>query len=261
MAPDIPLDLLDSYIRGRYQAIQDVHPWTLNSREHSISFDAQYDIGSVIATKGLADITLNAESGGVWTSAMDGRWIVIGGRGYMFSHVGPTAGRLDRPYEGEDAATAPYRINVWRVPAPPEFLWVDRIDLSASGARSADADWGTLRAADPMRLQTGTPCAASWVGTWIEIYPLPVTVSGAIVNYKVDIPTPSRTTDPVDSPIAREAALRDGVMSDIRLFQGRVGESSAYEGSFQRYVALARARNDRAKGTVTLGIDLGGIFQ
>ena len=239
--------------------VQDQMSWTKLEQQATIAIDAAYREGTVIASKGLREVTLNVETGAVWPPQFDGRWIRIGGdgTGYVLSLTGPNSGMLDRPYEGADSTGAAYVLAVFRVPCPPDFYSIDQAKISGQMGASSLVPWPDLRDVDPQRLTVTTPQIVAWHGNFLEIWPLALSATAILIDYVRDHPLPADSRSQAGF-LLRDAILREGVMADIkRTIRNDYAGASAHEIQFEHLLAQAERRNLQQYGVVAHAIPEG----
>lgn len=145
--PNADLSLISSFVNERYRVVARRLDWTDLKLQAVIQTIAPYETGTVDVTQGSTAIAVTALSGGVWSTAMDGRGIRIAGGAeyYQFTSASATTGNLDRGYEGATAVGAPYRIfqNIYPLPLDCRLITTMRVfgeprDMDESTQESLD---------------------------------------------------------------------------------------------------------------------------
>lgn len=231
--PDVKIEVIDSYIQGRIARVDAVMPWSTLEAQVSISLQAQRTSGTLNVARGLEGVNLTpGDLGQIFEPWMDGTSIIgVGGRTYRFAYVDATNGRLDRPYEGEDATAAPFWLRHWRVPAPPDFAAVTAV----KGCDLESAAY--LNEVDPFNMRAGEPSIVKWAGSFLEVWPLPMFATSLQVTYTRDRSVTAGAADAVQQSISRSDIIRDGVLADLAMLKGALGQAQGYEELFLKNLA------------------------
>lgn len=107
--PGLDVTVLSGWMQDVYRDILAHRRWKGLEKDGTISTTARYLTGTVAVTNGSTAITGTST---VWTSAMTGREIRIGGRNelYGFTFLSTTTGTLGRNYEGDTDTGLSYEI-------------------------------------------------------------------------------------------------------------------------------------------------------
>ncbi len=230
--PGIALEKLDGWIQDRYTEILDRVEWKRTQAESVIVAPASYQVGTVAAVEGSADIV---GTGTTWTADMTGRMIRLDNQSefYQFTYVSATTATLDRGWEHPASPTAAYRID------QSVFLLPDdcRIVKDCRGLH----DWerpmervtpGELNRRAGQRTTYGTP--QMYAPTFdnfsdppimqIELYPIPESpnTDAADLSYVVTYDFDSSDIAPTQTsssllPWVRPSALKAGAKASMLL--------------------------------------------
>jgi hypothetical protein len=106
-APEISLDLIDSWLNERYEAVLESTDWIGLKGHATIQSQAAYQsvtdtVTATVGSNAIAGLTT------AWTSAITGQKFYIPGdtATYLATYVGATSLTLDRPYEGNGSDPA-----------------------------------------------------------------------------------------------------------------------------------------------------------
>src|SRR5262249_47658617 len=120
-------DVTDGIINDRYQEILRKKRWArLMVDDESIVTTPVYQDGTIAVTEGSTAIVGTST---VWTAAMDGQRIRIGGRTeyYIFTFVDATHGTLDRGFEGDTESDVSYWIWVANYALNPDVVSLESV--------------------------------------------------------------------------------------------------------------------------------------
>jgi hypothetical protein len=255
-APDVSLDLLDSYLNTRYSTVLSATDWIGLKAHATVQTTAAYQS---IAGADTATFTVgsNAVAGvaTAWTNAITGQNVYRPGdtATYVATYVSSTSLTLDRPYEGlgSDVAGAVYAAtpyvfmqNVYALPAdvrgivtvlnplndlPMAGFTKDQLDAS-TGPRTLVADPTSWAEYDDST-EPAPPASAPAVVHRIEFYPPPLRARGFPLEYLRD-PYMFDGTNTSRSPLpfVTDKVLLDGARADI----ATGNEAIRYEASFSR---------------------------
>jgi hypothetical protein len=254
--PGVSLDLIDSWILGRYQEILDKLPWQRLEEQTVIQTVETYAAGTLSATKGSTGLV---GAGTAWTTGMTGRVIRIAERAeyYEFTRTGATAGAVDRGYEGETGSGLGYRIdqNVYGLPAglrvlkgaapldgsaPLEIVSLARLN----GLARNRPMYGRPAFAALYMDDTSTPPAPQ-----VEFYPIPDTVLGVRLHYDAEA---VGSADTAVSLLAwvRPMCLLKGVEAEGLAFQEKFVAAGLAEKRFESLLRDMIVNQCTAKGGV-----------
>jgi hypothetical protein len=217
MLPGIDPDLIDGWISDRYTAILDRLPWQRLEKSFAFETIAPYSAGLISASAGSANVGL---AGGAWTVAMTGLSIRIDNRDeyYEFTPTSPTAGTLDRPFEGSTAGALAYCIFATVYQLPPDCRELRAIRLMDWPRALARRTKQEVNAHAASRSTQGPPVeyapymddTSAPPRLQIEVYPAPDAVRTLVVDYIAEVASPSGTSTAL-LPWVRPAALIEGV--------------------------------------------------
>lgn len=254
-------ELLTQRVNARYFEILNHRPWTRLRGEGVIQTVAEYREGTVAVVKGS---TALVGTGTTWTAAMTGRRIRVSGRNewYTFTRATDTTGTLDRPYEGEDDATASYRIwqPIYSLPADADIL--DSITVPFGNDELDQIDPEELDQIDPARIGYGRPVAyANYTDdpttkrARIELWPGVELAEGFPVRYRSTGTRFAVTDGAVLFPDWIDTdAIVAGVQADFWADQGAVAQAQLWEAAFRsKLQAMVNEDNQRmAPATIRL---------
>ena len=252
--PGVDPDLIDGWIQDRYTRILDRLKWSRLALECVIETAAPYSAGTVAVTAGSDAVTL---TDGAWTTLMTGRAFRVDGRGeyYEFTYATPSTGTLDRPYEGEDAATAGYRIFQFVYPLPADCRMLDgepRVLAPPGPVRRVTR--GELNESAPNRSSSGVPqrCAPYMDSSdppamQIELYPVPdraLSIAVPYIGEAVALGDTARTL----LPWLRPGCLKSGVLADGQKHLKDWNAADRYERDFEAQLAEMSMDEARRQG-------------
>jgi hypothetical protein len=215
MYPAVDHDLLDGWILDGYQHVLGELDWTRLDTRVSVAIPAEYNAGTVAVTNGSASVT---GTGTAWATEMTGRLfrVLTGSEYYQFTVNSTTAATLDRPYEGETATGAGYRLaqNVFRL--PPDARNVQAVD-GLTVKTAADLPAKRTEHGQPvywvpsMDSYTDPPCLQ------IEVYPVPVEAGSLAVSFTSEATPPTLETATTLLPWVYPAAIKAYVGAQVAL--------------------------------------------
>ncbi len=178
--PGVDPDILDSYLNERYRRVLRKLPWQRLRVQAVLQTVAPYTTGTLDVANGSTALTL---TDGTFSADMSGRAIRIaaGNEYYQFTYASPTAGTLDRGYEGTTDAVATFSIwqNIYVLPADLRILHSMRVlgapwDMDQISQEQLDEQaphrglYGT-----PSRYATHMDDASTPPRRQVELYPIP----------------------------------------------------------------------------------------
>lgn len=186
-----------------YQRFLGAYTWSRLVKNSTLQTTAIYNTGTVAVSNGGTTLT---GTDTVWTAAMTGRMIRIGGRNeaYVFTRVTDTTATIERAYEGDDETAAPYTIfqTVYALPTDADLIESIRVpgandDLDQKSAEYLDqlaaARWTIgrpeLYTLAPDVTVGGVQCRA------IELYPVPEFSEGLTIRYQQFVALFTSTSD------------------------------------------------------------------
>jgi hypothetical protein len=268
--PGVDEELIADWIQQRYTRILDSLSWKRQETESVLQAPASYAIGTITATQGSQVITSDGTTPTVFTNAMTGRMIRIGGTGeyYQFAYVSATLGNLDRGYEGPDTTATSYRIdqNVFLLPSNARIL------RQVTPLHNAEKPLEIVPPSELNRISAnrntyGTPIYAC--PTWdnfsdppqlqMELYPVPdcpdsssFTLSWAIDYVYEEADIDKDATSVSLKPFVRPACLIEGVKADAMGprpgWPGDMSASELYEGKYDKLLEQMQRINAQQRG-------------
>jgi len=255
-APDVSLDLLDSYLNTRYTSVLEATDWTGLKAHATVQTVAAYQS---IAGADTVTFTVGSNAvagvGTAWTNAITGQNVYRPGDTaiYVATYVGAAALTLDRPYEGlgsDPAATvyaaSPYVFmqNVYALPADCNAIvtvlspytnrpmdGMTKAELDATSGPRTFVGLPMTYAEYDDSAEPAPPAATPGVLHQIEFYPPPLWSRGFALQY-VRNPYPFDGTNTSRSPLpfVTDKVLLEGARADI----ATGSEAIRYEASFSR---------------------------
>jgi hypothetical protein len=255
-APGVSLDLLDSWLNARYEALLESTDWTGLKAHATIQTQAAYQSGTdtVTLTVGSAAVV---GVGTAWTSDITGRSFYRPGDTvvYTATYVSATSLTLDRPYEsnGGDAAGVVYAgsayvfmTNVYSLPSDCRSVVevldpVTGLPMASFTSAGLDASAGSrARVGDPHAWDAWDDSAESSppVLHQIEFFPPPLRARGIPLEYlKATLGFDGGNTAGSPVPFLSSRVLLDGVRADIALYQNNFNAAKGYEALYQDELA------------------------
>lgn len=253
--PGVNPELISGWINQRYTSILDQLSWSRLNVSAILQTTAPYTTGTVAVVSGSNALTL---TGGTWTAGMTGLEFRVSGRDeiYTFTRLSDTTGTLDRPYEGDDDASASYTIfkRIYALPANCRLLEDSAFDTFTLGSLERRS-LAQLNASAPGRPLSGTPQiwvsamddASSPPNMQVELYPVPDAAIGIPYTYIAD-QAELTSTSAVILPWIRPAALLAGVSADCLNHLEKFSGADRAEAKFVREVSSLRANEARREG-------------
>lgn len=158
-APGLPLPLAQEFINTAYSRALEAGGWYGLRAEAEFIIPDAFTTGTITLTQSSASAT---GSGTGWTSALDGRQLIIGGKSpfYTVTITSPTTLTLDRPWADEDQAAVTYSIEQIYVTAPSDFIGFRRAVSPVDEWRlHTNITQEQVDLIDPTRNWNGTPRA------------------------------------------------------------------------------------------------------
>lgn len=241
--------------------------WKGLEKDGTISTTARYNTGTVDATNGSASISGTST---VWTSAMTGREIRIGGRNelYTFTYVSGTSGTLDRVYEGDTDTELAYEIvqRFYNLASDVEQV-VDNLLDPESARPLTRTTQGELDEWAPHRPESGEPflwapapdsaevdsSGDTAVSHRVELYPIPTSAEAIPYRYTKRVTGFTGTnTSGEPLPWVTDEVLMEGVREKaLRHDKDYTGAGYA-AAAFQRALKSLSDSESRRIGPVTL---------
>lgn len=266
-APGVSLDLIDEYLRTRYEQILAFKDWQGLRRHTTVQTTAAYQSStdSAALTVGAAAVT---GTGTAWTSALVGTKFYRPGDTAVYRIGGvlsATVLTLDRPYEGI-GSSAPGTVyagsayvlmqNVYELPDDCRSLVealnpLNGLPLEEFDKDDADQSWGprTLVAnpqawapADDTREEDGP------VLHRIELFPPPLYARGIPIEYRrAALPFDGGNTAAAPLPWVTDSVLLFGCRADIRAHLEDYAGAKLYEMKFEGELVRLALRDDAEK--------------
>lgn len=238
-APECPIPLAQEFVNTAYSRAVTYYPWSQLKVESEIRIPTAYSTGTASVTEGSTTVNGN---GTTWTAAMVGRQFLTNGTAPIYtvaSFVDATGIVLDRPYENDTNATAPYTISVVYFEVPSDFLlfdvvrdlsnnWKLRLNFTQSildnwDARRSFAGTSWVVAAAPPRLVTGGEPIIRY-----ELWPRPLPAAKTYpYRYTKQPPLLSAAGDRPFFPM-RGDILRKGAMAELALWPGTASLKNSF---------------------------------
>lgn len=255
-APEVPLDLLDSWLNERYEQVLEATDWIGRKAHASLETTAAYQSStdSVTATVGSTAVTGLHTS---WTSAITGQRFYIPGDTavYVMTYVSATSLTLDRAYEGQGSdpagtvySASPYVFmqDVYTLPSDCDSV-VTVLD-PISGQPLAPFTKDGLDASVASRALIGYP--QSWaqyddsaeasppVLHQIQLYPPPQYARGFPLEYlRLANAFTGSNTSSSPLPFLSNSVLLNGVRADIQVYLENFTGAKGYEAMFENELA------------------------
>lgn len=222
MFPAVGPEIIEGFIGDVYEDILHELPWQRSNIVGVLQTVAPYSDGTVTLTQGSNAV---AGLGTAFTLAMSGRAFRLAPHDeiYEFTYVSPTAGTLDRAYEGASAAGSAFKLSqhVYVMPADCRMLENTAFSGFTFGPLDRMAR-NQLNATSPNRITYGTPMLwASYMDDnstppriQVELYPVPDSVLSIPFTYVAEAPALSGTSITM-LPWVQTSALVEGVMAKL----------------------------------------------
>lgn len=251
MYPAVDHDLLDGWILDGYQHALSELDWTRLDTRVSVAIPAEYNTGTVAVTKGSASVV---GTGATFATEMTGRLfrVLTGSEYYQFTFNSATTATLDRPYEGETATGADYRINqnVFRLPTDARGVQaVDGLTVkTAADLPPNRTEYGRPAYWTPsMDSYTDPPCMQ------IEVYPVPVEAGSLSVSFTSEATPPTLETATTLLPWVYPAAVKAYVGAQVALhIEKNVPLHTASMGALAVYISQMRKVEADARQPIAL---------
>ncbi len=216
-----------------YQRFIGSYQWSRLVKNATLQTTAAYRTGTVAVVNGGTSLS---GTDTVWTSAMTGRLIRIGGRNeaYVFTYVSATSATIDRAYEGNDETVGAYYIFQSAYALPVDVSLIESIKVPGS---NMDLDQKSAEYLDQLaaaRWTLGRPnlytlapdlTVNSVQYPAVELYPIPEFSEGLTVRYLQAVAQLTATSDkflpwvPVECIVAGCEAELHAAKGDIAFYQ------------------------------------------
>lgn len=250
-APEIPLDLLDSFLNTRYASALSATDWIGLKAHATLATQAAYQsvLDTVTVTVGSAAVV---GLGTAWTNAITGQRFYIPGDTviYTATWVNATHLTLDRAYEGNGTALAGVVVagaayvfmqHIYALPADCSSVVtvldpITELPLGAFTKDGLDVSVGTRATVGYPQCWAeydDTPEASPPVLHQMELYPPPLQARGFPLEYlrNANLFTGQNTsTSPL--PFLSDALILFGARADIALHEEKPSKAEGYEAQF-----------------------------
>ena len=257
--PGTDPDVLEGFISDRYGEIIQELAWSRLNVSAILQTVAPYTQGTVAVVTGSNVIML---TGGAWTPQMSDRFFRVGGRAefYGFHYVSPTAGLLDRPYEGPSELAAGYKVyqSVYALPLDVRILPEDGV--SGPFGPLTKTDWAELNVFSPTRAAFGEPKwwamrmddSSTPPAMQIELYPIPDQAQAIPYEYVGEVETPDSSSAAFQAWMEPASAMVEGVTAKILRLQKDYAGAQLAMAEAARALKTMRANEAQRMGTATM---------
>lgn len=243
-APDLPVTLAQEMINTAYSRAICAYTWSNLRGSGAFRLAAPYTTGTITVTNGSSTVT---GASTVWTTALEGMQLVIGGAGPFWEVASVDAGAqtltLASPYVGADVSASAYSIQQINLVMPSDFGWLTTfVDVTSTAYWTLS--WlykqETIDVLDPRRLvstaqplylfgTTPSPFSSTSGRSRYELWPRPTGAKTYFYRYTKKPPLMSAESDAPIAPI-RGDVIREGAMAELRMWRGTGDwENPAYD--------------------------------